>query len=382
MFLQSPPFVLGIGMVQANLFTWPYYFFPSSALKHGANRSVFVVVTRTLTMLISGYACAPLMAWHRNYKARVGNPTTTSEFAWRSLISLCASSIPFGFAYQLSQWTYEIYFHGVFQCRFPFHSCGDYTLWTWVGYCFFFTMIVLVMVPESKESSHRMHRLSQVYCDTLMKLDKKTIQFEMVSTELYATAGAITIGWGYTNLAAAECDGDYTPSCPDNHSLKANITYALTVVVFFAVTSWGFHSFISRFRFKARANLVAAVEAGQAHELFQEIDKDSDGMITKKELTTFLYQSGLDGEIFEEAFDKLNTGNADGVQAQALLQQFVKLVNTHNVSKSGGEPREMQAASTFNANPLTSQLSKPKQDTYIADEVSHLGAEGEHVLEL
>merc|ERR1712166_1322183 len=97
------------------------------------------------------------------------------------------------------------------------------------------------------------------------------------------------------------------------------------VVVYCLAVMVAFHLFIESYRLRARASKVGMIEEGDADRLFEEIDINGDGRIHREELSTFLLQSGIDGEVFEKAFDNIdsNDENKDGdVNAQDLIDEF------------------------------------------------------------
>ena len=54
------------------------------------------------------------------------------------------------------------------------------------------------------------------------------------------------------------------------------------------------------------------------------------GTVSKEELTQFLFESGLDTDVFETAFENLDhsDGSADGsVNTQDLVTEFMRIVN-------------------------------------------------------
>ena len=267
--LDAPPFLLGIGLLQSNLFTLPWYFFPYKWYNPGTNEAIYTAFIRTVTMMICGYVCIPVKVWHTNYKKTIPAETSVVAFAKNTTIALLVNSLPFSFSYQLSQWTFEIYFRALFDCSFPFTSCGSYTLWMWIGFTFGYVTFTLLMVPSTKEGSHRMERLSKVYSESLMKLDAGTFENQLAFINLYTTASTISIGRAFMGLAAADCAGNSTPTCPSNYSVENVILYAVSIGLFILLISWAYHVYIKGFRFDTRANLVAAVEAGQSHELFK-----------------------------------------------------------------------------------------------------------------
>ena len=70
-------------------------------------------------------------------------------------------------------------------------------------------------------------------------------------------------------------------------------------------------------------------------------------MITADELRVFLHDSGLDADIFNQAFANLDQGAAE-VEAQLLLLEFIRIVNTnhqkHHTAKAV-KPTELRGTS-------------------------------------
>ena len=85
-------------------------------------------------------------------------------------------------------------------------------------------------------------------------------------------------------------------------------------------------------RLRSRAALVEVIEEGNAHHIFKEIDLNHDGWVSRKELRHFTESSGIDGEIFETAFNNLvaskpgEPGGEEECRMDDLVAEFTMLI--------------------------------------------------------
>ena len=82
-------------------------------------------------------------------------------------------------------------------------------------------------------------------------------------------------------------------------------------------------------------------------------------MITADELRVFLHDSGLDADIFNQAFANLDQGAAE-VEAQLLLLEFIRIVNTNHQKHHTAKAVKPTELTTFNANPVAVTTKKLK----------------------
>lgn len=351
--LNDPPFLLGIGVMQSSVLTWPYYWFPASVLETTPKEdpSGFAVYTILVRVFLCAFATAvtsKLMTRNAERQARLvqaGIPvwhdckkgsTKPITVVWLGDLTLdvFSRSLPFAFAWLFTQLFYEIYFHAFFHCEAPYYpkDCGDSTLMMWITYSALFSFVAFQFVPKLRASSGMLAKLDKFYADALLKGDKNVMKRENTRHTLMDNMFGIGAGWAYTKMVDSECRHSLTPTCP-KESVEANpektLYYFVTVLIILGLVGSLYHYIMRSFRLRSRATKVEAIEDGDASMLFHEMDKDGDGVVTLEELKQFITDSGLDSDIFVVAFHNLDCTDEerDGkVSTTALLAEFTRII--------------------------------------------------------
>lgn len=330
--VESSPFLLGIGMTESRIIMQGWYWTPWGMVNQDVPLSVYSFAVRAVMSLVSTiiavFFMKSLQQRQKRYAAPLARSSTKVDFMWLRdyCFELFVGGLPFSFAYQWSQLGYEAYFHAIFDCQWPFHDCGRFSLWMWAAYSSMFALLGYISVPPLQATAQVFRKLDKFYARTLLRRDKHYLREQRISQELMATFFSIGLGWAFTNIVLSECLTDVTPTCPATLTVWSAVKYLLTVLCFLVCIAAGFHTFMSGYRLRARACKVTAIEEGNANQLFREIDEDGDGTITLDELKNFLHSSGLDSELFVQAFESLDRadGAKDGrVRGSDLVREFL-----------------------------------------------------------
>eukprot|EP00658_Telonema_sp_P-2_P077446 TRINITY_DN7007_c0_g2_i3.p2 TRINITY_DN7007_c0_g2~~TRINITY_DN7007_c0_g2_i3.p2 ORF type:complete len:212 (-),score=54.69 TRINITY_DN7007_c0_g2_i3:258-893(-) len=147
-------------------------------------------------------------------------------------------------------------------------------------------------------------------------------------------------------MIATECKQHITPCCSESTSAR-NVFYSvLTTMAFVGVFCSVSHAFLGGFRLRRRADMILTIDQGCAHQLFSDIDTDSNGKITRDELSDFLAANGLesqDPDLFMQAYDTLagQHGGLKGVGTTELVQQFSQLIASITQEKAEGPQKRL-----------------------------------------
>jgi len=306
--VENSPFLLGIGMVQARISVILWYLFPWDAVKSTVPLSVYAGAVRLVCCVgVTAVAVFFMRTLKHRQDGRVPlhHPSHKVSSWWlrEYAFELLVRSCPFAFTYQWTQLTYEASFNAMFSCLWPFHYCGESTLWMWAAYSFAFGLVAYWTVPMLQESSIAMAKLDKFYAKTLLSTDKHHMRSARSSDELFANLFSIGLGWAFTNTVRADCVSDITPTCPDEITLGNVLKYLVTLLCFLSINVAGYHVSMAGFRLRSRASKVQDIEEGNCNHLFCEVDEDGDGNIDRQELKDFLDNTGLAKEMFNEAFE-------------------------------------------------------------------------------
>lgn len=325
--IANSPFALAIGVFQANFFTSPWYFFPWDAVRT-ERIGLYGLCVRTVCAVAASKLMSTIM-YHARALEVVNIKSQSSLDHARKLLLL---SLPYAFAWQWTQWGYEVYFHCIFNCPYPFTSCGDATLEMWFGYCVLITVAAYVAVPVLSLNARNIQHLDNFYSENLLPQDKLELGAYAIRESLFSKLFGIGTGWAYTNLVSVECSSDFSPTCPPDFNFWNVMVYLLTVLVYLVLAILIFHRTFFSLRLQARTNLVRMIEQQNTNSLFEEIDNDKDGYITLNELRTFLEDSGLDSRLFIQAFENVTQSqrspqdNVCKVPVVELVREFTRTV--------------------------------------------------------
>jgi len=168
-----------------------------------------------------------------------------------------------------------------------------------------YTFIALQVVPAVKTKASTLRQLGEVYANNIMLKDREAIANTATNDELLINMLGVSVGWAWTNVAAAECATDVRPlGCPkENLDVGLTIKYFCFAIMFILLTILAYHNYLESVRLADRASKVHATECGDGERFFKDADVDCSGTISRRELLHYLKVNGLDTEKFEEAFD-------------------------------------------------------------------------------
>merc|ERR1712070_149892 len=178
----------GIGMCTSRIGAWAWYWFPWSAVQSNVPLSIYGAFVRLCLCFINTAGPVYCMKRHMQYKEKkhkAMNAPLSRVWLKAYTVDIFVRSLPFCFAYQWSQLTYEVYFHAIFDCTWPFLYCGKSTLWMWFCYTAIFAFVAFQMVPNLQSVSMVMRRLDKFYTSTLLKDDRDCMREQRITNELF-----------------------------------------------------------------------------------------------------------------------------------------------------------------------------------------------------
>jgi len=293
------------------------------------------------------------LSWHTNHVKRRGAAASVCDHFKQKFVDVLFKSLPFAFAWQWSQFTYEVFLHAAFDSPWPFATAG---VRVWIFYSLIFSLCAVSLIPVVKADGQVLRSLDQVYAYSLLKQDKQMMREQATVNELFVSLFSIGTGWAFSKTANAECMSDYTPTCPKDLNWGSFWEYFIIALIYVLLACFFFHRFMASYRFAGRAGIVKYIESGRADELFKEIDIDADGQITKVELDTFLKQSGLDTEIFDEAFAKFES---ESVDTNELVQEFTVEMDGQRKKLAAKKAAKLMEVPGTSFEPAAKQLEAP-----------------------
>merc|ERR1711865_1006617 len=270
-------------------------------------------------------ALAMLLAIRVTYKHPSG-PFNDAESAavslgWavRRAVELLVAALPFAFADQANGWLYEVFFHGIFQCQRPYTDCTESRrFWVWVLYSAMVTVLSFTLVSKVSVSFLN----SKLVHSTLLRSDRSSLEVRAATKQLVIALGGYGVGSAYTMTATVECNTDMSPSCPTDTSVINAIKYGVTVVVFVVFIGVSLHFFLESRRLASRVAKVVAIENGNAIFLLKDVTSEL-GIVAREQVSTLLYDSGLEADVFMAAFDNLEGAEVTPV---ALMDEVTRLL--------------------------------------------------------
>ena len=126
-----------------------------------------------------------------------------------------------------------------------------------------------------------------------------------------------------------------------------------------------YHRFEESSRYSRRVHKVTQIEGGNVDEVFEGIDHNEDGKISREELYEYLVMEGLDSEIFLKAYDELDMqdGVRDGeVNLNDLMAHFEALVTA--IAENKDSVFNMETDSTRNLRHSLRGSHRPTEQEY------------------
>eukprot|EP00658_Telonema_sp_P-2_P077450 TRINITY_DN7007_c0_g2_i9.p1 TRINITY_DN7007_c0_g2~~TRINITY_DN7007_c0_g2_i9.p1 ORF type:complete len:326 (-),score=84.77 TRINITY_DN7007_c0_g2_i9:166-1005(-) len=226
-----------------------------------------------------------------------------------------------------------------------------------------FMFVAFHAVPKLQATAQTMQQLEESYGKTLCKNDKHLLRSQLITNQQFATFFSYGLGWGFTSVIATECKQHITPNCPESIT-ASNVFYSVvtTIVLIFGVFCSVSHAFLGGFRLRRRADMIVTIDQGCAHQLFGDIDNDSNGYITRDELSDFLTANGLESrgpDLFIQAYDTLAGQHEEGVGITELVRQFSQLISSAKQEKERDSQQVLleDVAIEVNSNPVRSGRS-------------------------
>ena len=331
--LQSnSPFVLGIGISMSNILTFIWFFFPQEWIGHQTGRAfTFALLARVLATVVAVWITVGITKWRDWHYSKCPRDQEVSQeislkWSCRFGVDLLVESLPFMFCWQATQFCYEVFFHGLFRCTWPFMDCSeDRLVWMWVMYSILFTAVTFKMVPKVNASSFQLRELDVSHVFALLRHDSHLLQRSKIVDTLAVSLGGIGVGWAYTQTANAECIMNLSPTCPKSLNGVNLVLYLVTIVAYIWIIAFFLHRYLESHRLASRVSKVMAIEDGNDHFLFDEINASKDGLVSVEELILFVKGSGLSADIFMTAFNTLvKQKETDKIPPEILMREVTR----------------------------------------------------------
>jgi len=347
--LKGHPLALGVGLAWYEVTQMAGLGLPMEIIKDFNYINAYVTIIRFFAAFLTTKFVIWIMRWGKFWDKRKPalKDASALEFLWEFLVTSFLKAQPFVFAWAWANFFYVCFYRVCFDCKAALggpYKCGPGTIFMNIYYAIGITVLAILVVPAMKDSAGQLKKVGAFYTDSLLTGDKARIKFKVISDDLLISFFGIAIGWAWTGIMSTECRSNITPSCPATMRDFGNIiAYLVTVICFLAITVYAYHSFIEGYRLAERANKVIAIEEGNAKGLFKGADADASGTIDQAELEAFLDSSGIDKEIFVQAFKALDLadGTADGhCNIDDLMEEFGRVVHNLKDPIAGGPAAE------------------------------------------
>ena len=143
-------------------------------------------------------------------------------------------SMPFVFAWCMSNYGYFLVFTVGFDCAVLSAKCGvriETQFLVQLYYSVILTFVAIKAVPALKEEQQMLSRLNQNCIKVFMHHDKDFMMREKIKTQLMVIGFGITIGWAWTEIAATECQAQFSLTCPSEKTFGTFLLYFIMVII-------------------------------------------------------------------------------------------------------------------------------------------------------
>ena len=337
--LNSCPMALGIGIVWYRVCTLPMYIIPGGGMTDKYPK-VFTGCAMLMTNLMIVTGVVHTMRTFVTSAEESESETnvlkmTTKQFLHQEFKRLFVKSMPFVFSWGMSNLGYFLVFTIGWDCEPLSAKCTGRIQLQFIVQLYYaigLTFVAIKAVPALKEEQQMMRRLNPNCIKVFMDQDKDFVLRENIKSQLIVTGFAITIGWAWTEIAATECEGGFSFTCPSDQTFGSFLVYFLMVMVYFFLAVALYHSMMETQRLANRCRKVISIEDGNGARLFSDImkdDVDGDGLLDKQELEAFIEAEGLNAEPFLQAAaicDKKDGIITGDVEMDELMEECNKLL--------------------------------------------------------